>query len=178
MWSALISAAASLGGALGGAFFGSWLSDRRERRNRKLNDFYNPLWALQASTQIYHDLLTSMNSAAHRVEESKTSGKAPSAGGLPEQMMLKGDDFTDLTKNLMPIYRNMIDVFRTNMAAADPIACQYYPTLCNYAHSWERSVRNATPASEWIVAGESTKVLEPFYTHLKATRDKLLSSYI
>jgi hypothetical protein len=174
MWSALISAAASLCGALGGAFFGSWLSDRRERRNRKLNDFYNPLWALQASTQIYHDLLTRMNSAAQRVEESKTSGKAPTTGGLPDQMRLKDDDFTDLTKNLMPLYRNMIDVFRTNMPAADQTAYQYYPILCNYVHSWERSVRNATSAQAWIVAGESTKVLEPFYMHLKATRDKLL----
>jgi hypothetical protein len=178
MWSALISASASLGGALGGAFFGSWLSDRRERRNRKLNDFYNPLWALQANTQIYHDLLSRMNSAAQRVEESRTSGKASTTGGLPEQMMLKDDDFAELTKNLMPLYRNMIHVFRTNMPAADQMAYQYYPILCHYVRSWERSVRNAAPAQEWIVAGESTKVLEPFYMHLKSTRDKLLSSYI
>lgn len=178
MWSALISAGASLGGALGGAFFGSWLSDRRERRNRKLNDFYNPLWTLQASTQIHHDLITRMNSAAQRFEESKTSGKAPTTGGLPGQMMIEDDDFTDLTKHLMPIYRNMIDVFRINMSAADPMAHQYYPILCKYVHSWERSVRNATLAQVWIVTGESTKVLEPFYMHVKATRDKLLSSYI
>jgi hypothetical protein len=119
-----------------------------------------------------------MNAAAQSVEESKTSGKAPTTEGVPEQMALKGDDFTDLTKYLMPIYQHMIDVFRTNMSVADPAAHQYYLTLCNYVDSWERSVRNATPAQVWIVAGESEKVLEPFYTHLNATRDKLLSCYI
>ncbi len=158
VWSPSFSAAASLGGALGGAFVGGWLSDRREHKKRsadliarQLKEFYGPLTALQASTQIHRDLLARMNAAAECFEKSKTSDIAPTTGGFPEQMQLKGDDDLTDIKDLMRIYRQMMDVFQASISVADPTAHAYFLTLCNYVDSWERSVRFAMPSQVWIV---------------------------
>jgi hypothetical protein len=166
----LTSAAGSLGGALVGAFVGGWLSDRREQRkrhadliDRQLQQFYRPLRALRDTTRVYGDLLSKMNSS--------------SPGLMPEQMAIADDDLTILKDKLVPIYRDMINVFRTNMSVADPGMDEYFSILNKYVESWEKSLRGAMLAHEWIVRGENEKVLQPFYEHLESTYNRLLDTY-
>lgn len=130
---------------------------------RQLREFYCPLTALRTETQLYNELLTRMNS--------------PGPGLIPEQMPLTGDDLTIIKEKLMPIYREMINVFRTNMSVANPTVATYFYSLCKYEDSWDKSVRSAVPAQAWIVRGQTEKVLHPFYEHLHCTHNKLLSDY-
>jgi hypothetical protein len=180
----LISAAGSLGGALVGAFVGGWLSDRREATKRsadlmvrQLMEFYGPLKAAKDETDLYSDLLARMNEAAECSEKSRTTGMASTTGGFPEEMQLKGNDLEVIKGTLMPIYRNMIKEFRSNMSIANPTAHAYFPILCQYVESWVRRGNLDMPSAVRIVAGQSEKVLQPFYTHLCDTHTKLSLEY-
>lgn len=166
----LISAFGSLGGALVGAFVGGWLSDQRERRKRRadlivrqLREFYGPLTAFRTATRVYDDLLLKMNSSP--------------PGYMPEQMPITGGDLTILQDKLLPIYRDMVNVFRTNMSVGDPITHEYFSVLCKYVDSWERGLRAATLSNAWIVRGAKEIVLQPFYEHLESTHNQLLDRY-
>jgi hypothetical protein len=117
-----------IGGVLG-AFLNAWLTNRREEAKRRvefctrqLDEFYGPLLALHKEIRARSELRVKIQNAvdhAH-VEDMLKAGpagvKEASDLHLPGILKTIEDENQTLREILMPRYREMVDVFRQDVA--------------------------------------------------------------
>jgi len=77
---------------------------------------------------------------------------------------------------LMPLYRDMVNVFREKMWLAEPETRTHFSTLVEFVDVWDKILAERIPVSVVPALGHSEENLRPFYRHLETTHDNLRAS--
>ena len=141
-----------------GVIVGAYLTTRREIRQRRhaflekqLREFYSPMLGLRNEINIRSELRVKVHDAAGSVWASHTErAQADSMASIeaiqslieslrPEFDKLIEYDNTQLAETLLPLYRQMAQLFRENLWLADIETRVHYQKLIEFIDLWDRS---------------------------------------
>ena len=175
---------------LGGVAIGAWLTARQGRRQRKyafvekqLREFYSPLLGIRLEIRMRSELRARIHSVAND-QWKKLCAEAREAGGPDQLRKLSDDRFPEfkrlteydnrqLTEELLPAYRQMIDIFRKNLWLAEPETQRHFGKLVEFIDLWDRWIDKAIPLEVIEALQHGEESLYPFYEHLEQTHREL-----
>jgi hypothetical protein len=162
-----------------GVLIGAWLTSQREQRQRQLaflekqlSGFYSPILGLRKEIHAQSALRTRIHDAARVTwEQLVASGAEPGREG--EFANLIEYDNEKFTKDLLPLYREMLSVFRSSYWLARPETRLYYETLVEFVEVWNRWLAKSLPAEVVQQLEHGEEKLQPFYQHIEQTHDSI-----
>jgi hypothetical protein len=77
---------------------------------------------------------------------------------------------------LMPLYREMMSVFREKMWLGEPETRTHFAALVEFVDVWDKILDDRLPVSIAPAIGHTEENLRPFYRHLETTHDNLRAS--
>ncbi len=175
----LISAAAGLGGvALGG--FLTLRNQRQERRLRfardQLAEFYAPMLGLRKRVRAKSEIRSKVRDSAaseweKRIGEAREAGAEYTRQTLEEQRpkykALLEYDNRQFGDELLPSFRQMLEVFTTKMHFAEPSTRKHFTALVEFLEMWERWLKGALPAEVAEQIGPNEDSLAPLFADLE-----------
>jgi hypothetical protein len=180
--SLLIPALSGLGGvALGGWI--TWRSQTAERRKARIrqqvDEFYAPLLGMRVRILAKSSLRTKLSGAANaawrqlvqRTPEAQLTTVL--AERFPDWEKIIGEDNRQLVEELLPIYREMVDLLATRMGLAEPSTRAHFATLVEFVEVWDRWIKKTIPPEVVEQLGHSEDNLAPFYEDLYDQLDRL-----
>lgn len=78
-----------------------------------------------------------------------------------------------LKKDVLPLYRKMLTVFRDNYWLADPETRQYYTLLVEFVEIWNRWMENSLPREVLLRLNHREEKLQPLYQNLQRKHDEI-----
>ena len=182
-----ISILGTLGvGGLGGVLLSGYLTDRRERAKRKaefltrqLDEFYGPLLSLHNEIRARSELRVKVDNAldtAHvkaMLKAGRDMVEIVSDTHVPGIVQSVRDANQTFREILMPLYGQMVDVFRSKLWLAEPETRNYFSTLIEFVDVWDKILADRLPRDVAPAIGHTEANLKPFYEHLEATHDRL-----
>jgi len=170
-----------------GVLVGAWLTGRRDRAQRKhsfiekqLKEFYSPLLGIRSEIKMKSELRVKIQDTAGTVWQ-ELCGEARKVGELeeisnsrwPEFAKIIEYDNTQLDEELLPAYRQMLQIFRDNMWLAEPETRTFFATLLEYNEIWNRWKKKTLPPEVLQRLNHGEAPLLPFYEHLQEKHDAL-----
>jgi hypothetical protein len=181
----LIAATSGLSGVLIGGLIAS-RNQKVERRQRfirdQLTEFYAPLLGLRERVRAYGKIRVKVNDAAGAawpllMEEARRRGIEHLAEMeeklWPGYQKIIDDHNEQLKKELIPMYRQMVDVFTARMQFAEPSTRGYFGELVEFAELWQRYVSDALPGTVAERVVQSEESLAGLYADLQANYERL-----
>jgi hypothetical protein len=183
----IVSLLAALGvGGLIGTVVSNWLTTKREaaaRRHesqlRKLKEFYGPLLSLRTEILARSELRVKVQEAVDRMHTEAMLEAGParvneaSDAHLPGILQSITDENQTFREVLMPLYREMVRIFRENMWLAEPETRNHFSALIEFVDVWDKILSDRIPRSVAPTIGHTEKNLKSFYSNLAATHDRL-----
>jgi hypothetical protein len=178
----VVSILGALGvGSLIGTLVAAWLSNRRESAKRRiefhtrqLEDFYGPLLSLRSYIKAHSELRVKLEQALdalHQDEvENTRQGREISSAAIIANIDEANETFRDV---LMPLYRDMIKVFRDRIWLAEPSTRMHFQALIEFVEVWEKVLKGTLERAAARKIGHSEKNLHPFYNNLERVLDRL-----
>ncbi len=175
---------------LAGVVIGAWLTQRRERVQRRhdfvakqLRDFYSRLLGLRNEIRTRSELRVRVHEAADSTWR-QLCAEARDRGGPDELQRLTDDrrsEFDNVTEYdnrqledyLLPMYRQMVTIFRENLWLAEADTRTHFGKLLDFVELWDRWLAKAVPSEVMEALGHGEESLHPFYQHLQDTHDEL-----
>lgn len=187
-WAITIGVPALAG--LAGVCIGSVLTARREQKQRRLSfvekqlqDFYSVLVGVRTDIRMRSEVRAKVQSTASTVwkrlcNEATDQGGSDFLRRLTEsrwpvfQRVIEFDNRA-LEDELLPLYREMVERFRTHYWLAEPDTREYFPELVEFVELWNRAVEDSVPGEVVVELEHSEKRLYPFFNHLTQKHDEL-----
>jgi hypothetical protein len=174
---------------LTGVVIGAGLTARREIRQRRhafrerqLREFYSPMLGLRNEIKMRSELRVKVHDAAGSAWVTLAE-RAQAVSPEASQRLIdsRGPDFdkaieydnTKLEEALLPLYRQMAQLFRENLWLAEVETRAHYQKLIEFIDIWDRWIAKSIPAEVLKSLGHSEKGLHPFYQHLEEKHDQL-----
>ena len=176
----VIGAISGLVGAVGGALLGAWLSQGNEVRKQRieyakqqLSEFYSPILSLQKSIRALGELRKNIDDAVNEVYLPADPKPVANRVAAREETARALNGITEFNNEqmrlvLMPMYREMLKVFREKWWLADDDVRQHHYKLVEFVELWRRHLDRTIPGE--VVAKfyvEEAKV-KPLYDALEA----------
>ncbi len=187
-WAIAIAVPALAG--LFGVWIGFLLSTRREQREQRLaflakqlEEFYSSLLGSRPEIPPRSEIRVKVQEAAgtiwpHLCEEARRRGGPEALQRLTEtrwpdfQRLIEYDN-KQLFAELLPLYRSMVERFRTHYWLAEPDTRAFFPELVEFVELWNRSEQNSMPVEVIQHFEHGEEKLNPFYEHLQKKHDEL-----
>ncbi len=183
----LIQSGISAGSGLLGVFVGGWLTGKHQkkerqnaRRREQLMEFYAPLRGIRAEIKAKSELRTKVHAAAGSLWSDKFQGVDDPANKkrIDEQTGPKYDkiwDYSDeqLKKEIVPLYRKMLEHFSTHMGLAEESTLGHYQVLVEFVEIWNRFLQNSLPGEVANKLDHSETKLYPLYEDIEANFKRL-----
>ena len=83
------------------------------------------------------------------------------------------DDNSTHLEIVMPMYREMVKIFREKMWLAELETRTYFSTLIEFVDIWDRWLRKALPGHVLQKLEHSEEKLHAFYSHIETATDAL-----
>ena len=183
-----IPAASAIAGLLG-VVIGAWLTASREQTQRKLkfietqlSMFYSPLLGIKNTIHRNAEIRETLQSIAQEKWallcaetedfDVESKQKLTTDKGLQFKQLIEYDD-TKFEVELMPLYQEMLEVFRKNYWLADEKTRTFYPTLLQFVEVWNRNLKGALPYEVWMGLDHKEAHLAGFYEHLELRHNQL-----
>ena len=187
-WAISIAVPALAG--LFGVWIGSLLSSRREQKEQRLSflgkqlqEFYSALLGIRTEIRMRSEIRVKVHDAAGAIwpelcEDARARGGPEALQRLtetrsPEFERLIEYDNKQLFQELLPLYRRMVELFRTNYWLAEPDTRAFFPDLVEFVELWNRSEQKSLPVEVIQRLGHGEEKLNDFYTHLQTKHDEL-----
>jgi hypothetical protein len=179
----IIAACAGLGGVLLGGAITIWsqAKERRQARVRdKLDKFYSPLLALRMQIKAKSEVRQKVHGAAQVEWRALFKGvSAPQEKARIETE--RGPEFEkifnyseeQLKNELVPLYRQMVDLFSANMQFAEEETRKYFGILVEFVELWNRQLLKPMPPEVVLALNQKEENLYPFYEDLETQFRKL-----
>jgi hypothetical protein len=152
-WAISIAVPALAG--LFGVWIGALLASRREQKEQRLSflakqlqEFYSALLGIRTEIRMRSEIRVKVHDAAGAVwpelcEDASARGGPEALQRLtetrwPEFEKLIEYDNQQLFQELLPLYRRMIEVFRTSYWLAEPDTRAFFPGLVEFVELWNR----------------------------------------
>ena len=177
MSGALIAAVAALVGVTIGGFITSF-NQAKERRHRRIreqaDEFYGPMVGMRAAIRAKGEVRVRIGDAAREARHELTDGM-PSAE-VAKFNEGRGSEFDkiieynnrQLTEDLIPSYREMLDHFSAHMSLAEPSTRTYLPALVEFVELWNRHLDESLPSEVSMRLQHDEAKLDPFYFDLQS----------
>ena len=92
---------------------------------------------------------------------------------MPAVSAMTDDESRILREVLMPLYRDMLSLFRDRMWLAEPETRKYFKDFLRFIDIWERWLRETITGEVIGRLGHGEEALFPFYAHLAKVHDRL-----
>jgi len=146
---------------------------------RQLNEFYSPLLGFQKAIRAKSELRLRISGAANRAwEEICERVPQPFYDHEKEFEPFKriiDYDNEQLRKELLPLYRGMLELFRDNYWLAEPETRKWFSELSDFVELWDRWITQNIPGSVIEKLDHKEARLLPFYEELETRLDLLRS---
>jgi hypothetical protein len=179
---AIVTAATGLIGVALGGWISSY-SQREERRRAflrsQLDEFYSPMLGLR-------ERILAKSMSRERVNQAADSAwrKLYDGQKIERQIELEKThkeeygaiiDYNNeqLFKELLPLYREMIDLFSKKMGLAEASTRLYFGEFVHFVDIWDRSEKNVLPVGVSRELGHSEANVRPFYDDLAANVSRI-----
>jgi hypothetical protein len=183
----IFSLLAALGvGSLIGTVASNWFANRRERaarhhelQLRKLKEFYGPLLSLHREILAKGELRVKVQEAVGRLHTEAMVQAGPGRVNEASDTHLSGilktinDENQTLREIIMPLYREMVRIFRENMWSAEPETRDHFPALIEFVDVWDKILTDRLPRAVAPAIGHTEENLIPFYSNLAAIHDRI-----
>lgn len=186
----LVSAFGGLGvGSLAGLLLSAWLAAQHEREKRRsdfvrqqLTEFYGPLVSMRMEILARSELRGEISAAARAAwQDGATYARQVgiealaefSRKNMPAVSAMTDDENRILREVLMPLYRDMLGLFRDRMWLAEPETRKYFKDFLRFIDIWERWLRETITGEVIGRLGHGEEALFPFYAHLANVHDRL-----
>lgn len=176
---------------LTGVVIGAWLTMKREKAQRRhdflatqLRDFYAPMLGARSEIRKRGETRLAVSGAADTAwrelcAQARQTSDAPTA--LQSLMDTRGPAFHSiidynnrvLAEATIPVYREMVKLFRGNLWLAEPSTRQHFGTLVEFVDIWERWLSGSLPIEVIAKLNHSEELLEPLYQDLEVQHGRL-----
>lgn len=185
-----ISIAVPAASGLIGVWIGSLLAARREQReqrlaflSKQLEEFYSVLLGIRTDIRTRSEIRVKVQEAAGAIwpqlcDEARAQGGADALQRLTDtrraefQRLIEYDN-KQLFAELLPLYRSMVERFRTHYWLAEPDTRAFFPGLVEFVEIWNRSERNSVPVEVIQHLEHGEEKLNLFYEHMQKKHDEL-----
>ncbi len=159
-------------------------SQKRERlqarKREQLDGFYSPLLGMRARMVAISQVRTKVTGATDRawrnlfrgVTSPEVSQKLV-AQHQPEFAKVVDAQNKALTEVILPLYRDMVEHFQTNMGLAEPSTRAYFGALVEFIEIWDRWLDDSLPSEVVAELDHSEDKLQPFYRDLADQLDHM-----
>jgi hypothetical protein len=174
---------------LAGVALGSSLTSRNLRDERRqgfileqLTGFYAPALGIRERIRTKSEVRLKVSAAANKVwprlmEEARASGIDRLQQVREEQSpkFAKIIDYENrqLKEELIPLYRQMVDLFTTKMHLTEPSTRRHFTALVEFVEMWDRSLSGTLPSEVAELVGAQEDNLMPLYDDLEANFQRL-----
>ena len=172
-----IPAAAGLVGVVIGGLITTY-SQKIERRQRlareKLDKFYSPLLGMRSHIKTKSIVREKIRDAARKewnqlfvgFENDPEAKKRISETHGPKFDKITEYDKKQFESELLPLYRDMLAYFTSNISLAEDSTLKHYEELVEFVEMWNRELAGALPPEVVLAVGHDEKKLYPFYDDL------------
>jgi hypothetical protein len=173
-----ISAASGLLGVLIGGLMSS-RGQKAERRNARireqLHDFYSPLLGIREEIRAKSELRTKLHSAANAAWQKQVAIHNRSVPEDIEAQFNKVIDYSNeqLEKDLVPLYRKMLDLYLSNKWLAEESTRGFTYELVEFVEIWNRYFAESLPRQVLNEIEHTEAKLQPFYSDLQDNFNRL-----
>ncbi len=136
-------------------------NERLNRRRREQLDFYGAMHGMQQNIRAKSETRLKLRDIERRQRDTS---------GLEAQMKY---DNEQLTQELVPLYRAMLDLWTKNIALAEPSTQAFYTIFVEYVEIWNRGLAKAIGSETIFEAEHDETKLYPFYEDLKKQVERL-----
>ena len=180
----LITAFAAIGGVLVGSlitFYMQLAQLRLARIREKLDQFYAPMMALRSEIKAKSETRLKLNTIANNTWQEQL-GYRPNSDDRKEFEERESPSYekifsystAQVTNELVPPYRKMLEVFTSKMQYAEDSTRKHYENLVEFVELWNRQQHSPLPPAVVIKADhDESKQLYPLYDDVKDNFDRL-----
>jgi hypothetical protein len=166
-----------------GVIAGAALTSRRERharrlsfRSQQLQLLYGPLLGLRSEIQAISELRLRISNAAdgawRELAERRGDYQTDAFQRLIDE---RGPQFDaiiqynnrQLTEELLPTYRKMLETFRNNLWLAEPETVPRFARLVEFLNIWDRWLTKTLPSEVLDRLNHGEEALKPLYAHVE-----------
>jgi hypothetical protein len=148
----------------------------------QLAEFYAPMLGIRERLRAKGEIRLKVRNAAGRVwprlmEEAREGGteqlRETREQLSPQFRNIIRDDNRQWEEELLPLYRQMVDVFTGKMHFAELSTRQHFGALIEFVEMWERWLRDVLPREVIECVGPNEENLTAFYTDLRTNFERL-----
>ncbi len=148
---------------------------------KQLKDFYSPLLGYRNEIRIKSELRQRISELSNEAwqelckkHEGDMSWNHDKSFEPFDKIITYNNE--QLTTELLPQYRKILEVFRDNIWLSEPETREWYKELCEFVEVWNRSESKSLPAGVLRKLEHREYKLQPFYDHLEEQID-ILQNY-
>lgn len=177
VWSSIGQSIISASAALAGILIGAWMTGRSQKKERQiqrfraqLDEFYAPLLGMRSAIKAKSILRQKLHEIAgvawqdlflgttQAIEKQRIHDENRSRF---ESILAYSDK--QLKDELIPLYREMVDLFTKKMAFAESSTRTHFDKLVEFVEIWNRYLMDPFPHEVSEKLDHSEKALYPFY---------------
>ena len=173
-----------------GVFLGAWLNGIHAKKSRKhayienqLSKLYSPLLGIRKEIEMLSQLRNKIQDTASSTWK-ELCAETREKGGAEALQKLNDEKYTEfgniieydnkaLQEHLLPLYKQMIFIFRKNMWLSEPETIIYFQKLLEFSDIWDRWLNKSLPIEVWEKLNHSEENLQKFYQHIEKTHSSL-----
>jgi hypothetical protein len=172
-----------------GVALGAILTSRNQRKERKerfihdqLTEFYAPMLGIRERLRAKGEIRLKVSNAANAewrrlMQEARGPGidhlQKVREESWPKFERIIEHNNQQLKEELLPLYREMVDLFTAKMHFAESPTRQHFAALVEFVEMWDRWLRGALPAEVAERVGPNEENLKPLYTDLGENFERL-----
>lgn len=181
VWGGIVQSTMTAIAGLGGVLIGAWMTGRNQKEERRvhrlkaqLDEFYAPLFGMRLAIKSKSELRLKLHEIAGKAWADMFLGISHATQkqqlhdeNWPRFEALHAYSERQLREELIPLYRQMVDLFTKKMALSEPSTRNHYGTLVEFVEIWNRHLADPLPTEVALEVDHSEKSLYPFYEDLQ-----------
>ncbi|OHA17799.1 MAG: hypothetical protein A2664_04310 [Candidatus Taylorbacteria bacterium RIFCSPHIGHO2_01_FULL_46_22b] len=147
------------------------IEKRLEFIEKQLKEFYSPILGRRKYIRAKSEFRLKVETISGRQwKENAQKGIQQSAESVSGEIEYNNKQ---LEEEFLPLYREMLTIFRDNYWLAEPETRQFYNELVEYVEGWNRWKAKGVTAETMQEIGHSEEKLKPLYDELEKRVDIL-----
>jgi len=144
---------------------------RLEFIEKQLKEFYSPLLGRRKLIRAKSEFRLKIETISGRQwKENAQKGIEQSTESVDKEIEYNNNQ---LNSEFLPMYREMLTIFKDNYWLAEPETKNFYNELVEYVEGWNRWKAKGVTAETMKEVGHSEEKLKPFYEELDKRTDIL-----
>ncbi|MDO8505891.1 MAG: hypothetical protein Q7S48_04935 [bacterium] len=132
---------------------------------KQLSEFYSPLLGLHKEIRAKSNLRVKVQKIGDEVwKDNVQAGLQPSIEPIEREIEYNKHQSQE---EFIPMYRQMLEIFRKNYWLAEPETREQYIALVEYVEGWNRSLAHSVSGETMRRIGHTEANLKPFYEELE-----------